>query len=120
MIMRNMNKTNFPTKYIKPLLLDIVKFIDENYDKKITVKSLADKCFYNPTYFSTVFRERYGTSCQNYIKEKRLSEAIKLLKNSCLSVEEIMGKVGYNDRSLFYRHLKKFSGYSPSEIREHK
>ena len=118
LIMRNINKGDIADKYIRPLLLDIVKFIDENYGEKITIKSLADKCFYNTSYFSTVFKECYGTSCRTYIKEKRLSEAIELLKNTDMSVEEIMANVGYNDRSLFYRHLKKYSGYSPNEIRK--
>lgn len=118
LIMRNINRGDVTRKYIRPLLLDIVKFIDENYGEKITIKSLADKCFYNTAYFSTIFKECYGTSCRTYIKEKRLSEAIELLKNTNLSVEEIMAKVGYNDRSLFYRHLKKFSGQTPGDIRE--
>lgn len=117
MIIRNMGQQRDSVKRIKPALNDIIKYIDEHYNQKLTVETLAEQCFYNTSYFSRVFREYYGKSCTTYIKEKRLEEAMKLLEKTDLPVEEIIRRVGYNDKSLFYRQLKEFAGITPSELR---
>lgn len=117
MIIRNMEQQHDSVKRIKPALNDIIKYIDEHYNQKLTVETLAEQCFYNTSYFSRVFRECYGKSCTTYIKEKRLEEAMKLLEKTDVPVEEIIRRVGYNDKSLFYRQLKKFAGITPSELR---
>lgn len=116
-IIRNMGQQRDGVKRIKPALNDIIKYIDEHYNQKLTVKALADQCFYNTSYFSRVFSECYGKSCTAYIKEKRLEEAVKLLEETDLPVEEIIRRAGYNDKSLFYKQLKEFAGVTPTELR---
>ena len=118
MIIRNMHQNTESVKYIHSTLDNIISFIDKNYGQKITVEMLAERCFYNTAYFSRVFKECYGQSCSSYIKQKRLTEAIRLLKETDLSVENIIEKIGYSDKSVFYRHLKAFTGQTPSSIRK--
>ena len=44
-IIRNMGQQRDGVKRIKPALNDIIKYIDEHYNQKLTVKALADQCF---------------------------------------------------------------------------
>jgi AraC-like DNA-binding protein len=47
-----------------------------------------------------------------------MEKAAELLVTSNLSVKEVMGKVGFNDKSDFVRSFKKAYGVTPSEYRE--
>jgi two-component system response regulator YesN len=78
---------------------------------------LAQKFFYNPSYFSRVFKEKFGMPFVEYITRKRLSYAIELLKNTELSVEEIGRRVGFSDAKGLYRAFSTYLGSTPSQYR---
>lgn len=52
------------------------------------------------------------------IKESRMQHATKLLTSSKLSIDEIMYRVGYENRSTFYRNFKETYGITPKEYRD--
>ena len=58
-----------------------------------------------------------GKSFSAYLKEKRLNEASELLKTTDLSVTEVMERVGYSDKKLFYAHFKEMFGNTPGKYR---
>jgi AraC-like DNA-binding protein/quercetin dioxygenase-like cupin family protein len=92
-------------------------YIDENLDTKLTLSLLASKCFYNPSYFSRTFKEKFGMTLTEYINRKRVASASKLLLESDMSVDEISERVGFSDRSSFYHTFSKIMGTTPSEYR---
>lgn len=53
-----------------------------------------------------------------YINRKRIEAACRLLSETQLSVQEISEKVGFSDKSHFYRMFSKFMGGTPAEYRE--
>lgn len=95
----------------------LAEYIDENLQSKLTLSALAGKCFYNPSYFSRVFKEKFGMSLVEYITRKRLAYAVKLLSEGELSVDEISYESGFSDRSGFYHAFSKYIGGSPSDFR---
>lgn len=103
--------------YFDKITPDIMRYIDSHYNQKLSLTDLADKCFYNPSYFSRMFRECYGMSLSSYIREKRLKEAAKLLVQTALSAEQIGEKVGYRDKAQFYKFFKEEYGMTPNEFR---
>jgi AraC-like DNA-binding protein len=52
------------------------------------------------------------------IKESRIDMATKLLYSSKLTIDEIMYRVGYDNRSTFYRNFKEAKGMTPKEYRD--
>lgn len=95
----------------------LLKYIEENCFENITLKELAQKSFYNPSYFSTVFKAVCGKTLTEFIHEKRIQEAVRLLEVSTDSVEEICNKVGYHDKKRFYQLFKEQVGSTPGELR---
>lgn len=93
-------------------------YISESLSEKLTLCAIANKCFYNPSYFSRAFKERFGMTFIEYVSRKRASEAAKLLYESDLSSDEICQRCGFGDRTSFYRVFKKEYGISPGEYRE--
>ena len=93
------------------------EYIDQNLDSRLTLAALAKKCFYNPSYFSRIFKEKFGVSLTEYITRKRLSHAIMLLSESELSVEEIGECVGFPDKNSLYHAFSRYLGTTPGEYR---
>lgn len=96
----------------------LAEFIDENLDQKLTLASLAEKCFYNPSYFSRIFKRKFGVSPVEYIGRERAKTAAKLLKTTAYSVEEIACRCGFGDKTSLYRVFEKEYGCTPSEYRQ--
>lgn len=96
------------------------EYIDQNLSAELTLSALAQKCFYNPSYFSRVFKEKFRMSPVEYITRKRLDRAVMLLCESELSVDEISERAGFSDRRTFYHAFSKYIGGSPSAYRRGK
>ena len=100
---------------------EILLYIDNNILEKISLEDFARKFFYNPTYFSRLFKRKTGVSFKAYVYRKRMEKAANLLLASEYSIEEIISLLGYESRSSFFRNFYKIYGVTPSEYRlEHK
>ena len=97
---------------------ELLKFIEENLETKFSLAGLAQKCFYNPSYFSRMFKEKFGMPLMEYITYKRLDKAAELLTSSSQSVEDICRSVGFSDRSGFYHAFSRRFGMTPQQYRK--
>ena len=105
------------TQEIGGIWQELSYYIDSNLDAELSLGSLAQKCFYNPSYFSRVFKEKFKMSLVEYVNRRRVDGAIKLLEDSDLSIDEISRRVGFADRSSFYRAFSKYVKSTPSDYR---
>ena len=96
---------------------ELAEYIDENIGESLTLSSLAKKSFYNPSYFSRIFKQKFGVSLTDYIGKRRVDMAIELLANESISLDEIIRRCGFSDRSSFYHSFSKYKGIPPSDFR---
>ncbi|MBQ9807077.1 MAG: helix-turn-helix domain-containing protein [Clostridia bacterium] len=99
---------------------ELSEYIDANLDTQLNLSTLAGKCFYNPSYFSRIFKEKFGSSPIEYITRRRLETATALLRETDLTVDEISTRAGFSDRRNFYHAFSRYMGCSPSEYRAKK
>lgn len=99
---------------------DIIEYIEKNCGERLSLSSLAQKCFYNPSYFSRVFKETTGKTPTEFIAEKRVERAAELLTATDLTAAEISERTGFSDKKQFYRKFKEYYGRTPSEYRKSK
>ena len=102
---------------IKDVWQELTEYIDENLHDELTLSALAKKSFYNPSYFSRIFKQRFGMSLTDYIRQKRIEHAMQLLRDTELSVDDVLTRAGYSDRSAFYHAFSKITGATPTEYR---
>lgn len=107
-----------PTSDIDGMWQSLFEYIDRNIGTKLTLSSLAKKCFYNPSYFSRVFKEKFGMTLIEYITRKRLEHAVDLLENTELSLQKISEQVGFSDKNSLYHAFSKYLGASPGDYRK--
>lgn len=99
---------------------EILEYIQSNYNKKLTLKEVAQKCFYNPTYFSKMFKECYHKTFTQYLNELRIQEAVKQLETTNRTVEKIGVEAGFDDKKQFYKVFKEYTGTTPKKYRDEK
>ncbi len=98
-------------------ILDVVYYIDRNFDSSFTLNELAARCALNSSYFSRAFKIEVGVPLFEYINRLRIDKACQLLKSSSMSIIDIAFSVGYNNVSFFNRYFKKIINNSPGEYR---
>ena len=99
--------------------LDTIKqYIDSNYLMNISLDQLSGQFYINKFYLTRAFKERYGTTINNYILEKRITRSKELLRFSDESIEDVASSCGIKDPNYFSRAFKKVEGITPKEYRK--
>ena len=99
-------------------LVILLDFLRKNYDKDFSNKELSEMINYHPNYINNLMKYSVGTTLHNYIITLRLNEAINLLENTTMSIDEISRKVGFKTPSHFTTVFKKHYGINPSEYKK--
>lgn len=98
----------------------LLEYIRANCDKRLTLEDLACKNFYNPSYFSRMFRKQNGMTVTEYIRKNRMEKAMGLLENTDLSAVEVAERSGFPNKAAFYQQFKEFTGQTPQQWRSKK
>lgn len=91
--------------------------LTEQLRRRITITELSKQYLINPTTLKTAFKAVYGNSIAAHIKEHRMEEAAKMLRNSNMSIAAIAYAVGYDSQSKFTAAFKAFYHILPKEYR---
>lgn len=94
----------------------IKNHIDENYaNRDISVPQLSDMCGISAVYFRKEFRECFGASPLEYIKNVRIENAKGLLSTGMYPISEVATRCGFDSISYFSYEFKRKCGVSPGE-----
>lgn len=103
----------------RPIVMDARKYIYEHYDQRdLDLTKVADAIGCNPSYLSRVMKQELGISFKDFLTMLRIGEAIHLMRNQDLSLNQIAEKVGYSNQHYFSAAFKNCQGVSPSEYRK--
>jgi two-component system response regulator YesN len=92
-----------------------ISFIRENYaSQDLSLSTIADSCHISPSYLSRIFKQKKGHTITEQVNRTRIEEAKHILQECDSTVNETAQKVGFADRSYFYKVFKKQVGLSPS------
>ena len=94
-----------------------VRFINDKFRTDIRLAAVAREAGMSASHFSRVFSKVMGFSYQEYLNNRRITEARNLLRTSVRSVSEIAVSLGFADATGFGRIFKKLTGHTPSAYR---
>lgn len=132
---RDRLKATYSTQTQKPVVKELVKndadkrFITqldayiENHmsDYNLSVDSMAEHFQFGRTRFYNKVRAVTGMTPNEYIKEKRITRAAELLRESeAITVAEVAYRVGISNAQYFAVNFKKMFGMSPSSYQKGK
>jgi YesN/AraC family two-component response regulator len=101
----------------KALFEDIQNYV-RNHHSTVTVQQIGAAFHFSPDYLNRIFRKQIGLTLSTYIQDVRLSEAMKLLRTTNLSVENIAAQIGYQNQGFFYRKFKEKYHVLPGDFRK--
>ena len=95
-----------------------IKYMEENFARKITLAELADLVHMNPNYFCNYFKKQTGLTPFTQLNNIRVRRASKMLRQTALSIIEIAEACGYENVNYFTRKFKEIRGCTPSVYRQ--
>lgn len=95
-----------------------VDYMNQNFQKQITLSEVAKLANMTDVSFSRFFKNRTGITFMDSLLEMRLGHASRLLIDTTQSVSEVAYNCGFNNISNFNRLFKKKKGCTPKEFRE--
>lgn len=98
-------------------LKNLLDHISRHYADKITVPQAASLAHMSEPQFMRTFKKVAGMTLVNYVNHVRLSNAVRLLKETDMSIAEIASQTGFADQSYFDKRFKASFGQSPKEFR---
>ncbi|RCW77000.1 helix-turn-helix domain-containing protein [Saliterribacillus persicus] len=93
-------------------------YIFKHIYEEISHDDIANKVELNPKYLSRLFKKEVGITVNEYIQQKKIDEAKKILAYSKTPISEIFSLLNYNDQSYFTKVFKKTVGITPKQYRE--
>ncbi|MEZ8189041.1 helix-turn-helix domain-containing protein [Vibrio sp. 1F279] len=103
---------------VKAFTSEVVNFVMDNINKEIRETEIAEKCHCSTTYFSKKFHLHFGVSFRDFVCDKRILLAKKLIEADTESkIAVISYQCGYKDVSYFSRIFKKRTGVTPASYR---
>lgn len=93
------------------------EYIAQHLHEDIRLNDLADIVHMNASYISVQFKKLTKTSIKEYIHRQRIKEAMFLLQNTTLPLQDIAISLQYNSQDYFTKVFKKYTGTLPSEYR---
>ncbi len=101
----------------EPLLADVFAVIERRYAEALSLRDVARAVNLSAGHLTTVVRRRTGRTVQEWIVDRRMVAARRLLVGSDLPVGEIGRRVGYPDPGYFARVFGQVHGVSPTRWR---
>jgi AraC family transcriptional regulator, exoenzyme S synthesis regulatory protein ExsA len=98
--------------------LNIKEVMEANFHRNLTLSQFARICAQSLSSFKRNFIDVFGMPPGKWLTDKRLDYSRYLLKNTCLSIDEIIIESGFTNMSHFIRIFKDKHGLTPYQFRK--
>ena len=94
-----------------------LSYINENLTRELSIDDMAAMCYMSRYYFMRLFKTQTGCTVHNYIRQKRLVLAARLIREG-MSASAAAAECGFSDYSAFHRAFTKTFRVSPGKIKK--
>lgn len=101
------------------MVSETMRAVTENYsDCSLTLETIAETMFISKSYLSRIFTKATGEHFSDYVRNVRIRQACRLLKETDKSNEQIVYECGMKDLPTFYKLFKKQFSLTPNQYRK--
>lgn len=112
---RKLLMKNYRKHLTKSGLSAAIKYINENLTESISIKDVADIAYMSKSSFYRYFKNEFAMTPIEYIHEKRVQLACRLLQKKENSVTDVSYELGYSSLSHFIKLFKGETGITPKQ-----
>lgn len=91
----------------------------KNLDR-VSKQGIQDVFYFTGSQIDAIFRNELRTTFSRYLIRIRMERAGELIRRGAGSIEQVMGMVGYSNRTYFYRKFAEINGTSPGKLKKYK
>jgi two-component system response regulator YesN len=95
----------------------VVRYVNEHFQEPLTLSKMAETVYLNPSYLSTLFKNQIGVTFVDYVNERRIEEAKKLLLTTERKITDIAAVTGFANLRHFNRVFRAATNQTPGEYR---
>jgi len=92
-------------------------FLHEHFAEKLNPTAIAGQLGVHPVHLARSFRQTYGCTMGEYLRQLRVEIAARHLSTSDASIVDIGALIGFADQSHFSKTFKRLTGYTPAQYR---
>ncbi len=86
--------------------------------KMFRIRDFAARLYIHPTHFSNTIKLTTGKSPCDFVEERIMDEAKRMLRETQLSVAEICYRLTYQQPTNFTKFFKAMEGMTPTQYRK--
>lgn len=95
----------------------ILSYIQENYNKEITLSKLAENLYLTDAYLSRFFKKTFGVNFGEYVISVKLHYAVEDLLYSSKSITRIALDNGFSNMATFNKYFRNMYHMAPSDYK---
>ncbi|MBE7046337.1 MAG: AraC family transcriptional regulator [Ruminococcaceae bacterium] len=95
---------------------EILKFIDENFHRDVSLKDISESLGYEYHYLSRRFNKGFNMNFKNFLNQFRYRKAKVMLLSGNRVMADVAKKSGFQSVRNFNKVFKELSGYGPREF----
>lgn len=96
----------------------LVEYIDANLHRTITLAEMANLCTVSPFHFTRLFKKRVGKNVMQFISDRRVEMAQKLIRTTGLTLAQVAHDCGFSSQSHFTGVFRVTVGVTPAVYRK--
>lgn len=96
----------------------IDRYIEQHLSHKISVAQLAGSVFLGESQFHMLFKEHMGITPHQYVLNKRIDKAKKLIEQGQFTLGKVAELTGFSGQSTFTHSFSRLQGVSPSQYKK--
>ncbi|TMV50033.1 response regulator [Paenibacillus mesophilus] len=97
----------------KELVEKIRQSVCETFMHDLSITDFSGQLGFNASYLSRLFKQETGKGFVQYVTERRMEAAIRMIRGGQQSITDIARQVGYADYKHFRKVFKQYTGASP-------
>jgi len=98
-----------------PVVQEVMRFMEQNINKKLTLQEIAEEAGYSVTYLSTIFRKQTNYSPLSYFSHLKITKSCEYLDQTNMKIKQIAFMLGYTVPYYFSKDFQKKMGVSPRQ-----
>lgn len=96
----------------------VAAYIGDHFQAELSLEHLANIACMGTTKLKSSFKQQYGCTISEYIRQRRLSHAEMLLVSTDFTMVQIAKTIGYSNPGRFAHDFKQSTGLLPAEYRK--
>lgn len=117
-VIRSLKITIGDSQKPNKLVVEVQRFIQENYKYPIKISDIAENFYISKYYLTHIFKEQTGMPPKSFLTLTRVTKAYNMLHDSDARISEIAEMCGFSSVNDMINKFKQQYGITPTQFRK--